>query len=521
MLALAPKAAVGRDRLAATLWPDRAEEQARASLRQELSVLRRALGSASDIICADATSVRLDSHAFSQQFGNPSDGEFLEDLDLRSEPFDDWKREEAARLAESASMPETGGTGDAPAHSIFDNPSVLLIGFVPASSAEEDVAFATGLVIDLRTSLSLWRWYPVIGPETLGWKTERDGDLRRMAESVGASYVISGAILSAGERIRVSAALTDATSGHLVWTETFDGDLSDIFEMQEVIGRAVAARVTPEIGRAETSRILRRRPSDMTAWQLVAQTDELERTGGEGYGSPESNRAQVPLLEAALELEPDYARAWVRLGRYYFRSGLQGWTGDRAGYFKKALEYCQRAVDLDPGEWEGQAYHALTMIYGMRAFGPGRLHAEEAVRLNPSAPTARHALGCALEWLGKPEKALPHLKVISKLNPNYHNRAAVLGDVTTCELFLGNMREAIAAARELRDIAPEYCRGLQRVAVTLGHAGMTAEAYEALQRVLELQPDFDEAYVRETYPYVKSEHIDLILEGLRRSGWNG
>lgn len=521
MLALAPKAAVGRDRLAATLWPDRPEEQARASLRQELSSLRRALGSATDIISADATCVRLQSDALSRRYGAPSDGEFLEDLDLKSEPFEDWKREEAGRLSEGASPAEVSVPADGVAHDIFENPSVLLIGFVPASSSETDVAFATGLVIDLRTSLSLWRWYPVIGPETIGWKTERDGDLRQMAQSVGASYVISGAILRAGERIRVSVALTDVASGHLVWTETFNGELSDIFEMQEAVGRAVVARVTPEIGRAEASRIVRRRPADMRAWQLVAQTDELERTGGEGYGSPESNRAQVPLLEAAVELEPDYARAWVRLGRYYFRSGLQGWTDDRAGYFQKAVEYCQHAVDLDPAEWEGQAYHALTMIYGMRAFGPGRIHAMEAVRLNPSAPTARHALGCALEWLGEPEEALPHLKLIFDLNPHYPNRAAVLGDVTTCELFAGNIPAAVSAARELRDIAPEYNRGLQRVAVTLGHAGEVDEAAEVLARLLKLQPDLDEAYVRETYPYVQAEHIEKILEGLRRAGWNG
>lgn len=521
MLAVAPKSAVARDRLAATLWPDRAEDQARASLRQELSSLRRTLGAGAGIVMADATCVRINREAVTSGFGSPENGEFLEGLDLRSEPFDDWRRAEASRLAEADPERTETGIEDTIATSIFENPSVLVMGFVPASLEPQDASFATGLVIELRTSLSLWRWFPVIAPEAIGWKTDRDGDLREIAKSVGAVYAISGAIQRAGDRIRVSASLTETDRGHLIWTETFDGEMSDIFEMQEAIGQAVVARVAPEIGRAESARIIRQRPADMAAWQLVAQTDELERTGGEGYGSPESNRAQVPLLEEAIRLEPDYARAWARLGRFYFRSALQGWIKERDAAFDKALEYCERAVNADPTEWEGQALLAMTMIFGTHAFGPGKFHALEAVRLNPSAPYARHGCGCVLEWSGEPEEALHHLRAIFDLNPNYPNRAAVLGDITTCELFAGRIDAAVEAARQLRDIAPEYVRGLQRVAVTLGHAGETDEAADVLAGVLARQHDFDEAYVRETYPYARPEHVEMILDGLRRAGWTG
>jgi TolB-like protein len=266
-----------------------------------LSSLRRALGDGAEIVTADATSVRIDASTLSLDRGRQGDGEFLEGLDLRSEPFDDWRREQTARLSE-ASDP-------GPEPDVFANPSVLVLGFCPASGGPDDIAFATGLVIDLRTSLSSWRLLPVIGPEAIGWKTDRDGDMLEMARSVGASYAIGGAIRRAGDRIRVSASLTDSDTGHLIWAETFDGEMSDIFEMQEAISRAVVARVTPEIGRAEAARIQRRRPRNMTAWHLLAQTDELERTGGEGYGTPESNRAQVPLLEEAIRIEPDFARA--------------------------------------------------------------------------------------------------------------------------------------------------------------------------------------------------------------------
>ena len=517
MVALAPTAAVARDRLAATLWPDRAEEQARASLRQELSSLRRALGAASDIVTADASCVRINKDALSPGFGSPDDGEFLEGLDLRSEPFDDWRRSETMRLAENPGLKSE--TLETNTNDIFENPVVLVMGFVPASASSDDRSFATGLVIDLRTSLSQWRWFPVIAPEAIGWKTDQDGDLRETAKSVGAAFAISGAIRRSADRIRVSASLTDVENGQLVWSETFDGEMSDVFEMQEAIGQAVVARVTPEIGRAASGRIVTKRPGSVAAWQLMAQTDELERTGGEGYGTPESNFAQLPLLDEALLLDPNYARAWARKARISFRAGLLGWDPDRIGCFEKALEFCERAINCDPAEGEAQGAMAVTLVFGIQDFGRASFHGLEAVRLNPSAPFARHACGCSLEWVGDIEQALYHLRKIFDLNPNYPNRAAALGDMTTCELFTGRMDEAVATARHLRDIAPSYVRGLQRVAVTLGCAGHLEEAQAAFARVLELQPDFDEAYVRETYPYARSEHLEFIFEGLRRAGW--
>ncbi|MXQ08696.1 hypothetical protein GQ651_12640 [Alphaproteobacteria bacterium GH1-50] len=518
MLALSPNGCVARDRLAATLWPDRSEAQAKASLRQELSNLRKSLESGRDLLTADATVVRLDMDAVALGLETQGRGEFLEGMDIRSEPFDDWRRGEALRL-EKAQPATTGDALSVP--DIFENPAVLLLGFTPASDESEDISFATGLVVDLRTSLGLWRWFPVIGPEAVGWKTEHDGDVRELAGSVGAAYVIGGMIRRSGEKVRVSASLTSANSGRLVWSDTFDGEISDIFALQEEISHAVVARVVPEIERSEAKRIVRRPPDSIHAWQLVARTEEIERTAGEGYGTPEANASMLPFLEEATRLEPDYARAWTRLGRQHFRAAMQGWTEDRTSAIDRAVELCAKAVALDPTEWESQAYRALTLIFGKHDFGPARFHAMEAVRLNPSATLARHACGCALEWIGEPEAALEHLYVIFDLDPNYTNRAAVLGDITTCELFVGNLEAAEVAARKIMNIAPDYARGLQRVVMTLGHTGDLETAERVLSRIYELMPEFDEAYVRQTYPYARPEDTEVIIEGLRRAGWTG
>ena len=518
MVALAPSHCVARDRLAATLWPDRSEVQAKASLRQELSGLRRALGDAADVLEANATLVRLEADGTTTDLSQRGRAEFLEGMDIRSEPFDDWRRAEEARLDGAE---DDAPTAESAPPDIFENPAVLLLGFSAASDADEDISFATGLVADLRTSLGLWRWFPVVGPEAVGWVTDRVADPRALAEGVGAAYFIGGMVRRAGEAIRVTVSLTEVSGGRLVWSDTFDGDMSDVFGMQEAISQGIVSRVVPEIARAEGQRVVRKPPQNLRAWELVAQTEELERTGGEGYGTIESNVAQVPLLEEAVRLEPEYSRAWSRLGRYYFRCAMQGWTDDLAASIEKSLELCEKGAQLDPTEWEGQAYLALTLIFGKQDFGPARFHAMESVRLNPSATLARHACGCALEWIGEPEQALRRLRVIFDLNPNPPNRAAVLGDITTCELFVGNYEAAEEAARQIMNIAPDYARGLQRVAMTLGHTGDIDTAASVVARVGELMDDFDEAYVRKTYPYARPEHTETLIEGLRLAGWKG
>ena len=237
--------------------------------------------------------------------------------------------------------------------------------------------------------------------------------------------------------------------------------MSDVFAMQEAIGHKVVARIYPEIGRAEAARIVRQKPCDMATWQLMAQFDEIERTGGEGYGTPESNHSQLILLEEAIARDPAYARAWARLGRYWFRSAIQGWLSDREEGLEKALEFTQKSVSLDPHDWEGHSYRALTLIFGSQSFVPGKYHAEEAVRLNPSAPLARHALGCALEWIGSIDEAIRQKEILFNLNPRYPARAAVMGEMSTCLLFQGRFEEAADTARQLLDLAPDYLRGRQ------------------------------------------------------------
>ncbi|MGR3322862.1 MAG: BTAD domain-containing putative transcriptional regulator [Pseudooceanicola sp.] len=613
LLALSPNRVVTREGAAAALWPDRDEPQARASLRQELSNLRKSLGPEAGAFLAvhrdrvelvPGAPVQFDTD-WSGGLPDRLAGPLLQDVDLRSDAFEDWRRHQNAaltarfvarleaeteaaaeagdwpraldladRVAEADPLnevavaarmraalasgrrpeamrlfrdhearveaeygappgaglsalletPETapqaaGPPGRSPR--LFDRPTVLLFATEATSRDPDDAILAEGMTDELRLGLSYWRWFPVIGPEAIGWKTARESDLRAVAESVGATFAVSSSVRRAGERVRVSAALTDARDGRLIWSEAFDGKLEDIFAFQEEVSRAIVARLEPHLTRAEGMRLSRASPSDLTAWQLLARAQEVERNGGEGYGTKDANLARRALFEEATAIEPDFARAWSRLGSTWQRAFLMDWEEDRVAAVQNALDCTARAIDLDPHDWEGHAFQGLSRIFGLQDFDNGVFHATESARLNPSAALARHASGCSLEWIGRFDEAIEDLEAIFRLNPNHVNRAAVLGDITTSALFSGRRDLAIDTARQLVTIAPGYYRGLQRCLATFGETGESDLAAKALGLLLEAQPDFSEQYVRDTYPFQNGEDLERFLEALRKGGWNG
>ncbi|WP_425051978.1 hypothetical protein [Psychromarinibacter sp. S121] len=494
--------------LADLLWSDRGEEQARGSLRQELTALRRVLPDG--VLDANRQQVWLTPSALACDA--TGGGDFLEGFDLPSEGFEDWLRDTRATFEPAVEDP-----APVPGPDLFLRPAVLLFPFEALSAGPDDAMIAAGLTEDLRDALSCWRWFPVIGPEAIGWKSVKEVDMRTTARSVRASYAVTGTLRCAGSRVRISVSLTEVETGRSRWSQQFSGTLEDIFDFQEEVSRAIVAQLEPQISHAEAMRIARTRPASIGPWQLLAQADEVNRLGGEGYGSIEANLEQVRLMEQALQLAPDFVPAMVRISRYWFRAGLLDWVDDRAAAFEKALALSEQAVRQDPDVWEAHCYIGLTQIFGYQNYAAGRHHSLEAVRLNPSAALARHAAGCASEWLGLPEEGLEHLHLIFRLNPSYIGRAAALGDITTCEMFLGNREVSVEAARQLFAMARDYARGIQRCVATFGYFDEPELAQRSLARLRKIQPGFDRDYVLATYPYARQKDLDMFLIGLEKA----
>ena len=401
---------------------------------------------------------------------------------------------------------------------LFLRPAVLFLPFEALSQSEEDALLASGLCEDIRTTLACWRSFPVIGPEALGGAT---GDIQNLAAGVDATYAVTGSVRRAGNRARVTARLIDASSGQELWSQTFDGNLEDVFEFQDEISRRIVSQIEPEISHATAQRIPLRRPKDLATWELLAKAVDAERRGGDGYGTPEANDEQRVYVSQAIEQDPELCEAWARLGRCYFRDFLLGWVEDTAAALERSLEATARAVEIDPGNSIAQAFRAQSMLFGKHDPQGAFDHARDAIRLNPSNVMGHYMMGCTLVYCGDPVTAYDHYETVLRLNPAFSGKGALFCDQMMCRALVGDLDDAIQFARKTIDIAPRYLRGLQRCAAVLAHADKCEEATEILRQIDELGGAFSETYVRETYPFVRSEDLDFLVTGLRKAGWKG
>jgi len=408
--------------------------------------------------------------------------------------------------------------GEVGGSEVLSRPAVLFLPFEALGTSEEDRVLASGLCEDIRTTLACWRWFPVIGPEALRGQT---GDVKSLAAHVGATYVMTGSVRRNGERARVTARLIDGLTGRELWSQAFDGALLDVFEFQEDVSRRIVSQIEPEISRAAALRIPVARPRRLSSWEILARAAEEERKGGDGYGTKEANEAQRQLVLAAIEQEPELSEAWARLARCHFREFLLGWASESGTALNASLEASARAVDVNPGDAFARAVRAQCMLFGTHDPIGALEHAQESVRLNPSNVMGHIMMGCVLGYCGEPDRAFDHYQTVFRLNPNHPNIGVILCDQMMCRALTGRMDEAIVLARKMIAAAPKYVRGLQRCAAVFAHAGELREARRCLQSAEELGGTFSESYVRDTYPFVKNEHLEFLIDGLHRAGWNG
>lgn len=125
-----------------------------------------------------------------------------------------------------------------PSMAIFDRPSVLVVGFECLAKDGRDSSLAIGLAQEVRLNLSYWRWFPVIGPEALDFKTSGEINVREKARELGAAYVLTGAVRALGEKVRVNVTLSSTDSGNSIWSRHFDGSLENLFDFEEDVSRA-------------------------------------------------------------------------------------------------------------------------------------------------------------------------------------------------------------------------------------------------------------------------------------------
>ncbi len=221
-----------------------------------------------------------------------------------------------------------------------------------------DAYFAEGMVDDIIRVLGGLKDLLVIARSaTLGY-AGAPLDLRRIGHELDVRYVLHGSLRRAGNQIRIAVELSEAESGHLIWADRLDGDISELFELQDRIAMRVVGAVAPHVRERELNRIMRKHPGTMTAYDLTLQAmDQLYRMDRESFFRSRD------LLRQAVTHDPGYAPAWSQTAFWHMNCFWQGWSQDRATEAAAANRAAQAAVERDRSDALGLAIYGHTQSY--------------------------------------------------------------------------------------------------------------------------------------------------------------
>lgn len=500
-LASQPDMRAERGLVADLLWSDRSEEQARASLRQELSLLRRTLPDG--VLEANRQHVWLAPERVHVKTG---EGDFLQGFDLHSEGFEDWLRQ-----MRQTEKPGTAKRSPAPA-ARASRPSLAVLPFDEFGVGENDM-FADGVVEEITSALSRVHDFHVIARQSAFALQGQRLDIPEIARHLGTEYLVEGSIRRAGERVRISVQLVQGSNGRALWSERFDDRLDDLFELQDRIASQVAGQISPNVRAAEIDRARQRMPQDRTGYELIMSAMPHFWTH-----RAEENAIAVSFLDQAISYDPAHPlpkalKAWALAQQCTYL-----WTETPKEVRQQAYELANQAAD------EARD-HVLTLVaigatISMVSDEIGRASSflDHALALDPNNAWGWMRKGYLGIYSDRPDEARRAFDTairLSPLDPYMHNMVIGLG---MTEFRDGNFEKAKEIIKHGMELGP----GVQwayRPLIAINMAlGLEDEALAAARAFKEAHPGVTIQRIIDSLPPTFSLTFSIYIEGLRKAG---
>jgi adenylate cyclase len=395
-------------------------------------------------------------------------------------------------------------------------PSIAVLPFDNMSGDPEQEYFSDGITEDIITDLSKISALFVIARNSTFVYKGQAVDIQELGEELGAAYVLEGSVRKADDTVRITAQLLDAATGMHLWAERYDRQLDDVFAVQdEVVGEIVdALEVT--LTEAELVTLKQDVTEDLEAYDLT-------KRGWWYYHqlTNETNDLAREMFDLAVELEPQYADAYVGLGFTHYEEFAQQWSQDPQS-LEIAHDLAEQAIELD--ETQASAYSLLSHVYLRRGdHNRAIVEQERAITLDPNNANSYRDLAEALIFAGRPEEAIEHIKKAMRLNPHYPvTYPFSLGLAYTLIGYRDSSPElydqAIAAENEAVSINPNFVGSQLVLAFIYNETGREQEARTNIAQALSINPQISLAALRESVPIGDPSMLEAFLESLQKAG---
>ena len=384
--------------------------------------------------------------------------------------------------------------------------TVAVLPFNNMSGDPEQEYFSDGITEDIITEISRFRSLSVIARNSSFQYRGKAVDVRRIGSELGAQYVVEGSVRKMGTRVRITAQLIDALSGNHLWSERYDRNLEELFDVQDEVTRTIVATVVGRLEDAEIKDAVRQRTENLAAYDTLLRGINLLRPS---YVTEDNRRARE-LFESAVSLDSHYALAHAYLALALL---VEHGYGDAPIAVKdRALETALTAVKLDPDE--GRCHRFLAIAYHHRGeFDLALSHFERAVALNPNDANGIARMGLALATSGgRADEGIALIRQAMSLNP-FHPES-YWDDLAIATYAAHHYEEALEANRRI--VGRKQYWYSARMAACYAQLGRLDEAQAQALEALRLKPDFRLSAVKLFYK--NPADADHVLDGMRKAG---
>ncbi len=358
-----------------------------------------------------------------------------------------------------------------------DKPSIAVLPFTNISDDPEQEYFVDGMTEDLITDLSKLSGLFVIARNTVFTYRNQPVKIRQVAEELGVRYVLEGSVRRSGEQVRVNAQLIDATTGGHVWADRYDGEVKDIFSVQDAFVREIVKALAVNLSEDELTEIALGQTSNIEAREIFQQ-------GWENYQrySADDNAEAISQFEKALGLDPSYERAYAGLGLAYLRACKLRWNKPLGMGVNEAhsLALSNLAfLNKIEGRQSSLAKVAASRIYLYdNSYQKAVTQATRAIAQDPNDPEAYIAMAWAMITTGNPEAGLELVERAIRLNPTYPTYYALARGMAY--FAMDDLHKAVDVFAEVLEREPGAIQLALPLAATYAHLGKRADARAAL-----------------------------------------
>jgi TolB-like protein len=475
-----PGTPVAKDALMAAAWPGLAVED--ANLTVQIAALRRVLGEES------------------------GGGDWIETLPRRGYRY-------VGPVSSEEAVVHIPQIAAAEALALPEKPSIAVMPFQNMSGDPDQDYFADGVVEDIITALSRFQQLFVIARNSSFTYKGRAVDMRQVGRELGVRYLLEGSVRKAGQGVRITVQLIEAASAVHLWADRFDGDLADIFDLQDQVAASVVGAIAPKLEHAEIRRAQHKPTGSLDAYDYylrgLASFHQTTKT---------SINEALRLFHRAISLDAGFAAAYGMAAWCHVRQKGSRWVTEPGPEVAETARLVNKAVELGRDDAVALSSAGYALAYVVGDLEQGAAFLDQAVVINPNLAAALSLCGWPKLWLGQLDKSIALQARAMRLSPRDPQIFLMEAATAFAHLCAGHYEQASAWAGKAYNNQPNFVMSLAASAASDAHAGRHEQANKTMSRIRDLDPTLRISSLKVWTPFRQPEHAAVWAEGLRRAG---